>query len=292
MRKVVITGRGILLPWGQGPQALQRLSERPPAESPAAVAFEPREFVPNPRILRAMHRGFQLAAAAAALAMREAGLPEAASLPAAGLDAERAGIAVAAMEINPATADLISTLEATPQSPDHSWSEFGQAALHGLHPFRRLGLLTNMAAAHVSILFGLRGPSLTLTSGPRAGQQILREAYWLIAENRADFMVCETADCPAHSLALHSRAEAGAALALEAYDSALARNAPVWAEVCSTAPTAGVSLAPGWARYFPVTAPLLAAAQPFSSDGTAVRGGLEFKPPMRTILAPTEARGA
>ncbi len=258
-RRVVITGRGALLPWEGGAAALARLAAPAPAAPPAPVAFDARAYIGNPKVLRAMHRGFQLTAAAAVLALREAGVA-AGGLAAAGIDPARAGTAVAAGEINPATPDLLATLAGRRLGTAEEWGEFGQAALHGLHPFRRLALLTNMAAGHVSILFDLQGPSLTLTSGAEAAAQILRESYWLIAEGRADLMVCEAADTPEQAFAPEPAGEAAAAIVLEALETARARRAPIALEVDAAALEAiTAGLGAGWESCFPACAPLLAA---------------------------------
>lgn len=279
-RRVVVTGRGALLPWGEGPAAMPRLREPAPAEPPGAVRFAAREFVPNAKVLRAMHRGFQLTAAAAVLAMREAGLADAAGLAAAGVDPRRAGTVVAAGEINPATADLVATVEAHALTTAAEWGAFGQAALHGLHPFRRLALLTNMAAAHVSILFGLQGPSLTLTSGAAAGAQILREGYWAIAEGRANLMVCEASDTPQQAVEAEATGEAAAAIVLESLETAQAREVEIWAEVGADIGEGGAGLGAGWERYFPNCGPLMAAL-------AGVSGG----PGARLGMAPSEVVG-
>lgn len=196
-----------------------------------------------------MPRGFQLTAAAAGLALRAAGIAaEAEGLAAAGIAPERAGVIVAAVDLNPVTPDLLALLAAG------EWSEgFGEAALHGLHPFRRLHLLTNMAAAHISILFGFQGPSLTLTSGDGAAAQALMEAAAMLAEGRADVVLCAASDCPEQTLGPGGGGEAAAAVLLERADAAARRGA------------AGAGLDPAeqggdWARRYPVCGALLAAA--------------------------------
>ncbi|MGH9490740.1 MAG: beta-ketoacyl synthase N-terminal-like domain-containing protein [Terriglobales bacterium] len=244
-----VTGSGVLLPWGQGPQAV--VAGAPSAAGAAAriANFNPREHIHSAKALRAMPRGFQLTAAAAGLALRAAGIAaEAEGLAAAGIAPERAGVIVAAVDLNPVTPDLLALLAAG------EWSEgFGEAALHGLHPFRRLHLLTNMAAAHISILFGFQGPSLTLTSGDGAAAQALMEAAGMLAEGRADVVLCAASDCPEQTLGPGGGGEAAAAVLLERADAAARRGA------------AGAGLDPAepggdWARRYPVCGALLAAA--------------------------------
>lgn len=300
MRSVVLTGRGALPDFAAAD-----------ASAGALLDFDPRDYIASPKALRAMHRGFQLTAAAAVLAMRDAGLAAAAagqiapgSLVAAGLAAEECGIAVAAGEVNPISADLLAALRAHPPANaagqaagdaagvDGDWSDFAAAAAHELHPFRRLGLLTNMAAAHISLLFGLRGPSLTATSGVRAGEQALREACRTIAEGRAEVMICAAADCPESALPApfgRRRGEAAAALVLENEAAALRRGARPWARLRVEAFAAAGEESPAPSdpadaaarASLPNCAALLAvaAASRALRSGERVAGGLRLLPP-------------
>lgn len=252
-----VTGWGVLLPWGRGGAALARPAA---AGMTGRIAnFNPREHIHSAKALRAMPRGFQLTAAAAGMALEAAGMaaqPE--GLAAAGLAPERAGVVIAAADLNPVTPDLVALLAAGAVG-----EAFGEAALHGLHPFRRLHLLTNMAAAHISILFGFQGPSLTLTSGAAAAGQALEEAVALLAEGRAEAVLCAASDCPEQTIGggAGSRGEeAAAGVLLERADAAMRRGA------------AGPGLRAGaagaeWARRFPVCGALLAAAARAAADG-------------------------
>ncbi|MGH9534008.1 MAG: beta-ketoacyl synthase N-terminal-like domain-containing protein [Terriglobales bacterium] len=242
-RPVVLTGSGVLLPWGVGVAALAA-----PAAAARMAQFNPRDYIRNARALRAMHRGFQLTAAAASLALGAAGIGnDAEGLAAAGVAPERAGLVMAAGDVQPITPDLLAVLAAAGGGDD-----WGEAALHGLHPFRRLHLLTNMAAAHVSILFNFQGPSLTLTSGAEAAAQALAEAAGLLAEGRADLVLCAASDCPEQTL-FGGEGEAAAAVVLEAADSAARRGVR---EAAAWEPGGG---AEGWEERFPLCGPLLAA---------------------------------
>jgi 3-oxoacyl-(acyl-carrier-protein) synthase len=229
-RRVVITGRGFLLPFGNDRQALLRWVQGEPAPSHIA-GFRAADYISNQKVLRAMQRAFGLAACAAVLAMREAKLDATGSVTTAGYDAERAGTAVAMNDFSPLTPDLLRIVHET--SPDGvlNLARFADAAMHQLHPFRRLSLLVNMAAAHVSLLFGLQGPSFTFNSGVDAGSHAIREAFWTIAEGRADLMLCEAADAPDLATDPGQVLEAGASLVLEELAHAERRGASVLAEL-------------------------------------------------------------
>jgi 3-oxoacyl-[acyl-carrier-protein] synthase II len=276
VREVVVTGRGVLLPRQQGVRSA--LSEWVAgALMPARISdFKPDEYIDNPKVLRAMQRTFQLAAAAAVIAMREARLASAQSLTRAGIDAARAGTAVAMAEISPLSPDLLDVIRETASDGTLQLSRFAEAALHRLHPFRRLSLLVNMAAAHVSLLFGLQGPSFTFNSGVRAGSQALAEAYWIIAEGRADLMVCEAADSPELAENPETVLESAGALVLEEREAALQRGARIFAELKPPkAATVGKPVGPVPDQSLPLRRPqaawgiLLALAQCFALTNAA-----------------------
>lgn len=233
-RQVVITGSGALSPAGVGCAALLTWWGEPSSREPGSAThvpdFQPSALIRNARQLRTMQRLFQLAASAAMLALHDAGLPDAAALSQQGISLDRAGTAVAVGDISPVTSDLLEVLREVPLRdgvPD--WARFGEIGVHQLHPFRRLTLLPNMAAAHVSLLLGLCGPSCTFTSGACAGEQAVTESCWMIADGHADFMVVEAADTPDHAFTAQPVKEAAGALLLEDRDSAERRGATILA---------------------------------------------------------------
>ncbi len=228
-RQVVVTGSGALCPAGIGGSALLEW-RREPGSATHVPDFRPADFIRNARQLRTMQRLFQLAASAALLAVRDAGFAAGVPLAEQGVRSERAGTAVAVGDISPVTPDLLQVLREVPlRDGQPDWVRFAEAGGHQLHPFRRLTLLPNMAAAHVSLLLGLRGPSCTFTSGVRAGEQAITEAYWMIAGGHADFMVIEAADTPDYAFTAQPVKEAAGALLLESRTAAEQRGAAILA---------------------------------------------------------------
>jgi len=256
LQRVAVTGRGVLLPQGRTPAALgafrAQLGRR--GALPRLDDFRAADYIAHPKLLRVMQRTFALTAAAAVLAMREAGVGDGAALAGRYPDPARCGVAVAMADISPLTPDLIETLRSSLTDGELDLERFGETARHRLHPFRRLSLLANMAAAHISLLFGLQGPSYTLTSGGEAGAQCVREAYWTIAEGGADLMVCAAADSPDYALSPSPVAEAGGSLVLENLERAAARGATVLAELQerpdsgADSGAAGTASAAAWGR--------------------------------------------
>ncbi|HEY7837286.1 MAG TPA: beta-ketoacyl synthase N-terminal-like domain-containing protein [Terriglobales bacterium] len=261
--RVVVTGLGALTPAGAGIAACRAWEQAPARYGQQVPGFDPAHYIPSPKLRRSMHRSFELVVAAAVEAMRAAGLPDAASIAAAGFPPARAGVASALADLSPLSGDLLHVLEqievrvearppaggadpAIGQPMDHpiAWAQFAELALHQLHPFRRLTLLANMAVAHTSLLFGLQGPSFTFTSGAAGGMQAIAQAAWTIAEGRADLMLCHAAESPDQTFAAAPPPEAAVALVLESWETAQRRQAPILAELLpgAAAPPAG---APG-----------------------------------------------
>lgn len=275
-RRVAVTGMGLLSPGGLGLDAYHRWQAQEHAAR-RLEQFDPQTYIPNAKLLRSMHRTFHIAAAAAVTAMRASALPDTAALDSAGIAAERAGIAAAFADLSPVTPDLLRVLAALPDpvAGELDWAQFAERGVHELHPFRRLTLLANMAAAHVSLLFNFQGPSFTFTSGVDAGVQALAEAFWTIADGHADLMVCEAADSPEQTFLSEPPAELGAAVVLESWETAVSRRARVLAEIATgdgAAPACPLPLAIAYvpetvSRWRPPTCSLVAALATIAAAG-------------------------
>lgn len=224
-RAVVVTGLAAVTPAGLGLEAYRRWrAARPAGSGPGATVcagFDPARYIHQPRRLRSMHRTFQLGTAASVLALQAAGLAAAGALT-----PEKSGIACALADVSPFTLDLHAVVAAAVGADGRfNLRHFAELGLHQLHPFRRLTLLANMAAAHTSLLLGLQGPSYTFTSGAAAGAQTLQEAYWTVASGRAELMLCQAASGPEQEVADAPVAELAAAAVLESDEHAFRRGA-------------------------------------------------------------------
>jgi 3-oxoacyl-(acyl-carrier-protein) synthase len=144
-----------------------------------------------------------------------------------------------------------------------------------LHPFRRLSLLANLAAAHTSLLFDLQGPSFTFTSGGVAGVQTLSEAYWTLREGQADLMVCHAASSPEQEFAAAPAAEFAAAVVLEDWDLAQTRGAQPLAELTAGAGTAPAPIPASPAETLVAAVDRLAAGGRLALDALAAAPFLE-----------------
>jgi acyl transferase domain-containing protein len=122
---------------------------------------------------------------------------------------------------------------------------FGEAAFSGLNPLWLLLHLPNMASAHVAIQVEARGPNTTVMTGRAAGLQAVVEGAEWIREGRADAVLAGGADAAVHAFSFAALEQAGllrgpspfvpaegaAVLLLEERDAALARGAPLLAEL-------------------------------------------------------------
>src|SRR6185312_16412904 len=68
-------------------------------------------------------------------------------------------------------------------------------------------------------------------SGAAAGSQAIAQAFWTVLHNRADLMLCQTADAPEQWFSANPPAEIGGAVVLESWEGAQRRGAAVLAEV-------------------------------------------------------------
>src|SRR5579862_3462031 len=278
MRRVVITGVGVVSPVGIGAEAFWRAlvgrqtglrAAAAPLDGCAPVVgavtgFSGAEYLQNERQARVLNRSFELLVGAGALAAADAGLAAAPVPP------HRLGVIVGMGPIDQYTPDL---REAVRQSLDADGkvdlAAFVAAARH-LYPLRRLRLLPNVGPAVLSIEHHAMGPSLTLVGGHTSGLQAIADGLAMVRDGRVDAVLCGAADsrltaldlrmfgqlCPL-SPARHPDSacrpfdrrrdgvvpgEGAAMFVLEAEDSARARRADAYAEIvdCAfAAPTEG-----------------------------------------------------
>src|SRR5690606_16422810 len=189
-RRVVITGLGVVSPFGlgadalweglfSGASALRRIERFDPSGFPCRLAgeitgFSVRDLVPKSyrKAVKVMARDIELAVAAAKLAVDDGGLATKASLEIAGGDGAptyapgRGGCHRGAGLLATQAGELSQAL-ATARDPSdparlnlHAW---GEGAINNLQPLWMLKYLPNMLACHVTILHDARGPSNTIT---------------------------------------------------------------------------------------------------------------------------------
>jgi len=206
MRRVVVTGLGVVAPNGVGKDAfwnacLNGKSGVAPIRSfdasghPVKVAAEVPDFDISPYLTtsqrknaKLMGRAMRFAVGAAGLAILDSGLDWK------NEDPERLGVV---MGTGIVPVDIPEIAPAIFNSCDEDGkldvTRLGQQK-DALFPLWILKYLPNMVAAHISLAFNAQGPNSTITTACAAGTQAVGEAFRLIARGDADVCLAGGAD--------------------------------------------------------------------------------------------------
>ena len=189
-RRVVITGLGAVTPAGPdvastwaalaaGRSAVARSPRLEAAGCRTRIAAEVRDFDPGALPCRRdpsrLGRSAQFALAAALEAWRDAGLD------AAPADLDRCGVV-----LGTGWGDAAETVRQA--------GRFAERGARGVDPGYAPRAMANASAAHVSLEFGLRGPSFTVSSACAAGGHALALAARLIEHADADLVLAGGAE--------------------------------------------------------------------------------------------------
>ena len=254
-RRVAITGLGAVSPLGMGVQenwsallagrsGIRRITRFDCRDHPSQIAGEV-DFDPEPYLdkkdRRRMDIFIQYAMAGAVMAMEDSGLP---------VTEENAGRTGCLVGVG---IGGLSTIEETHAS-------YVETGLRRLSPLFIPKLIGNLAPAHISMRFGVRGANYAPTSACASGAHAVGEAFRQIRDGYLDAAICGGAEAAITTLgvagfgimrALSTRneepgrasrpfdlgrdgfvmGEGAGILVLEEYESALARGAKIHAEV-------------------------------------------------------------
>lgn len=192
MRKVVVTGLGVVSPIGIGVPAFREslfagrcgigpLTAVPTDRLSVRIAAEVRGFTPedhfDPRRLALLDRISQFAVVAAREAVAMSGLAFSDAL--AARTATVLGVGVGG----------IGTL-------DNSFHRLYAEQAARLHPFTIPRLMISAPASHVTMEFGLTGPAFTASSACASAGHALATALMLLRSGMADVAVTGGADAP------------------------------------------------------------------------------------------------
>jgi 3-oxoacyl-[acyl-carrier-protein] synthase II len=194
-RRVVITGLGTVNPLGNnvrdawvalcaGQSGIGPITRFDAADFQTRIAGELKKFDPLQFVNKKEHRRYDdfiiYALACAEMALADAGLSIGNGT------AERTGVIIGS-----GIGGLITV------------EREKEAILHGgprkISPFAIPAVLANMAAGHVSIRFGAKGPINCTVTACAAGTNAIGEAFWMIQRGYADAMIAggaEAAICP------------------------------------------------------------------------------------------------
>jgi 3-oxoacyl-[acyl-carrier-protein] synthase II len=169
---VVVTGRGVVSSIGEGADAFFEalLGKRSGIADGigACVDFDP-EVAMSPKEARRADRYTQLAMAAAAQAIEEAGLPD-------GVDPERLGVIVGT------GVGGLNTL----QNECQAWLEGGDRAVS---PHFVPMMMPNAAAGTIAMRVGAHGPGFSVSSACATGGHAIGEAMRMIVRGEADAVI-------------------------------------------------------------------------------------------------------
>ncbi len=261
-RRVVVTGIGCVTPIGTGAaglwdglrarrsavRAITRFDATPFRSRIAAELpdFRPQDFL-DPRRARRLDRFSQLAVVAAQLALEDAALSVAAE------DRDRVGIMMGSALGGVAYAEAQAGV-------------YAAEGLRGLDASLALSVFGGASSCNIAIEFGVSGPNSTNAMSCASGTIAVGDAFHAIRDGRADVMLAGGAEAPLAPLCFGAFAliramstrndepasasrpfdasrdgfvmgEGSAVLVLEERDRALARGAPVVAEVLGAAVT-------------------------------------------------------
>jgi 3-oxoacyl-[acyl-carrier-protein] synthase II len=207
MRRVVVTGLGVVAPNGVGKEAfwsacLNGKSGVGPIRSfdasghPVKIAAEVPDFDVTPYLpasqrksLKIMSRAMRFAVGAAGLAVTDSGLNLNRENP------ERLGVVMGTGLVPVELPELAPALvKACNENGRLETKRLGESGRGVLFPLWLLKYLPNMVSAHISMALNAQGPNSTITTACAAGTQAVGEAFRLIERGDADMVLAGGAD--------------------------------------------------------------------------------------------------
>jgi 3-oxoacyl-(acyl-carrier-protein) synthase len=201
-RRAVITGSGVVTPFGELQQSIEAVRARRSALAPVRAFdassfaesragechdFDARPWFRIPKALKLADQRTRLGVAAACLAFADAGFADDA--------AANAGILVGSSSHDMQAVDVGRAVGSLSDGDVMDIDYFGARVLRKLPPLWLLVNLPNMASAHIGIQLGAHGPNSTLTTDWIAGLQAIGEAARWIEDGEAEVVIAGGADC-------------------------------------------------------------------------------------------------
>lgn len=216
--RVVVTGIGVVCPlandvegyWqgllagrsGVGATTVFDASTFPTKFGAEVKDYDYRQFASKPSLHEGCSRGSGFAIGAAAQACQQAGIQIDTPEPGDGIDRTRMGIYLGAGEGSLDMDAFFGCIIAgwNDETREMNWERLNTSALTQMSPVRELEQEPNMAAAHIAMLTGARGPARSCLTACAASTQAVGEAMMLIRHGRADVMVAGGAHSMIHPL--------------------------------------------------------------------------------------------
>ena len=197
MRRVAVTGLGVVSPLGNDPDTFfgglacgrsgivelpapgktgNQARETPTIHIGGAVVFDGARFFPAPK-LRMLDRASQFALVAAAQAVRDAGMVFDHT------DGQRSGV-------------FVGTGMGGAQTADDGYFTLYAEGSARVQPYSVLMAMTNAAASWIGIEYGLTGPNLTYSTACSSSAVAIGEAARRIASGEVDVMIAGGTEAP------------------------------------------------------------------------------------------------
>jgi 3-oxoacyl-[acyl-carrier-protein] synthase II len=212
MRRVVITGIGVISPIGIGAKAfwdnllagkvgVRRLAQFDPAGLPCQIggevpAFKIGDYVPKSyrKAAKVMARDIELAVVAADDAFKDAGIQSKAYTDSPNFDSRRFGCNIGAGLISADLNELTGAMNSARDGNKLDLQRWGREGMTQLTPLWLLKYLPNMLACHVTIIHELKGPSNTITCADASSHLAIGEAFRTIQRGDAELAICGGAE--------------------------------------------------------------------------------------------------
>lgn len=223
MRRVVVTGLGVVAPNGVGKDAfwescvngrsgVRPISSFDASKHPVRIAAEVPEFDISPYVpgehkksLKIMGRAMRYGVVSASMAVQDSGLDLAKE------DPERVGVVMGTGLVPVDLGELAPMLaECFDGNGRFKADQLGQQGTGALFPLWILKYLPNMVAAHISMILNAQGPDSTITTACAAGTQAVGEGFRLVQRGDADIVLAGGADSRIDPLLLLAYASLGA----------------------------------------------------------------------------------
>lgn len=206
MRRVVVTGLGVLSPNGLGKEAFwSACSEGRSGVGPIrafdasghavriageVAPIDPAPYVPESqrKSLAILSRAMRFAIVAAGQAVADSGLDFSRE------ERPRIAVMMGAGMIPYELSELAPLLNGSLRDGQFDPTALGRTHGEGLPSLWLLKYLPNMISAHISLCFGAEGPNSTVTTACAAGTQAVGEAFRSIARGDADLALAGGAD--------------------------------------------------------------------------------------------------
>ncbi|HUT28767.1 MAG TPA: beta-ketoacyl-[acyl-carrier-protein] synthase family protein [Sedimentisphaerales bacterium] len=218
--RVVIAGMGIVCPLGHdvetlwqavlaGKSGVAKTTIFDASTFPTTFTAEVKDYdftklVKNPHLHRNGNRGSAFAIGAAAQACRQARIDIETDAPTDGIDRRRLGIYLGAGEGSADNDVFFSALVHAwdPEKNQMDWKRWADITFSKMRPIYELEQEPNMAAAHIALLTGARGPARSCLTACAASTQAVGEAMMMIRNGNADAVIAGGAHSMIHPLGL------------------------------------------------------------------------------------------